>query len=112
MTLMVEGYFCYDGDMLTKTDKGWIKQNNVSKDELKRELKRFATKEDLSVARIDLKTEMAKMEHRIEEKAQIRHDELLNLFDGLAGEVKDNEEFRLVANHRLDRLEAAVGVIG
>lgn len=97
--MIVEGYFCYDGDMLTKTDKGWIDS-------------KFATKEDLSVARIDLKTEMANMEERIEEKAQIRHDELLNLFDGLAGEVKDNEEFRLVANHRLDRLEAAVGVTG
>lgn len=94
---MVEGYFCYDGDMLTKTDRGWIDS-------------KFATKEDLSVARIDLKTEMTKMEQRIEEKAQIRHDELLNLFDGLAGEVKDNEEFRLVANHRLDRLEGTVGV--
>lgn len=97
---------------MTKTDKGWIKQNNVSKGELKTELKRFATKEDLSVARIDLKTEMAKMEQRIEEKAQTRHDEILNLFDGLAGEVKDNEEFRLVTNHRLDRLENAVGVTG
>jgi len=97
--LGVEGFFCYDGDMLTKTDKSWIDN-------------KFATKEDLSVARIDLKTEMSKMEQRIEEKAQARHDEILDLFDGLAGEVKNNEEFRLLTNHRLDRLENTVGVTG
>ena len=84
--------------MLTKTDKSWIGN-------------KFATKEDLSVARIDLKTEMAKMEDRIEVEAQKRHNELLVLFDGLAEEVKDNDKFRLVTNHRMDKLEGLTLVL-
>ena len=48
---------------------------------------------------------MAKIEERFEEKAQKRHNELMNLFDDLAKEIKDGEEFRLVTNHRLDKLE-------
>jgi len=69
---MVEGCFCYDGGMLTKTDKNWIDGE-------------LATKEDLSVARIALKTEMSKMEQRIEEKAQARHDEILDRLENVVG---------------------------
>ena len=71
--------------MLTKNDKDWVIGN-------------FATKYELT-------SEMAKMEERIESKAQKRHNELMNLFDGQAKQLKDNEEFRLVTNHRLDKLE-------
>ncbi len=72
--------------MLTKSDKDWIKNN-------------FAMKHELSA-----------LGEKMELKAKERHSELLNLFDGLAKEVKDNEEFRLVTNHRLGRVEKLVGV--
>lgn len=113
--------------MLTKDDKKWIdgrrnadrkwvKANTVSRADLKKGLTRYATKADLNETKVELKdeisgsriffrNEMAKMEQKIEDKAASRHNELMDLFDGLAKEVKNNEEFRLVTNHRLDRLE-------
>ncbi|MFZ2202310.1 MAG: hypothetical protein WAV56_02825 [Microgenomates group bacterium] len=78
--------------MLTKNDKKWISDNFGTKDWI---IENFATKHDLN-------TEIGSLGERIEKKAKERHNELLDLFDGLAKEVKDNEEFRLVTNHRLD----------
>lgn len=60
---MVEGCFCYDGDMLTRDD-------NFSS--LKGEM-------------INLRGEMVKMEQRIEEKAQARHDEILDRLENVVG---------------------------
>ena len=60
---MVEGCFCYDGGMLTRDD-------NFSS--LKGEM-------------INLRGEMVKMEQRIEEKAQARHDEILDRLENVVG---------------------------
>ena len=95
--------------MLTKDDKKWVRENTASKADLKKELANYATKADLkdeiSGSRIYFRNEMAQMEQRIEGKAASRHNELMDLFDGLAKEVKDNEEFRLTVNHRLDIIQ-------
>lgn len=89
--------------MLTKDDKKWARENTVSKIDLKKTKEEL--RDEISGSRIFFRNEMAKMEQKIEDKAASRHNELMDLFDGLAKEVKNNEEFRLVTNHRLDRLE-------
>lgn len=81
--------------MLIKTDKEWLNNNFGTKKWIR---DNFSTKYDLD-------EKLEKLEQRLEGKAKERHNELMDLFDGLAKEVKDNEEFRLVTNHRLDRFE-------
>ena len=77
---------------MTKNDKDWIKGN-------------FESERDWVKNNFATKHELGEMEQRIEEKAKERHNELMDLFDGLAKEAKDGEEFRLMTNHRLDKLE-------
>ena len=44
-----------------------------------------------------------KLVKKAEKKAQARHNQIMNLFDDLAGEVKDQREFRTIVPHQIQR---------
>lgn len=81
---------------------------------VKKELKiDFEASLSASVVRMGMQFDDFKYE--MEQKAQKRHSELFNLVDGLAGEIKDNREFRTIitdqvadCSHRLDKVEMKV----
>jgi len=69
---------------------------------------RIATR--VLAAKIDLLKEMSKMEARIEKAAVARHSEIYTLVDGLAKEIKENDEFREVVTEQIRKIRVVVGV--
>lgn len=103
--------------MLTKDDKSWIKQNAVSKDELKGELKRFATKEDLKgfATKEDLIASNVRLGLEFDEKIDNLKDEMNGKFDKVTTtldkilkEVVKGREHDLVVSYQIEKINKSV----
>lgn len=111
---------------LTTADKKWLGKNFVSKTDLKKELKgfatkkdleRFATKSDLAASNVRLGLEFDHKFDNLEQKMVEKHDEVMTGLDAIMKEVVAGREHDLVMvyqqdkqNKRLDKLEKAVGI--
>jgi len=99
--------------VLTTADKKWFDSRFATKDDLKN----FATKEDLQVSNISLRSEIDETKRELKDEINSKHDEVMTVLDSILKEVVAGREHDLVINHqqgeqnrRLDRLENVVGV--
>lgn len=100
--------------MLSKPDLLKLKRVFTGRKDMKslgeRLRKVLATKEDLAELRKEMflmfatKDDLRRLEEKIEDKAAVRHSEIFNLVDGLAKEIRDSREFRVVVGHQVAEL--------
>lgn len=84
---------------------------------LKRELQKFATKDDLIAGNVRLGLEFDKKIEKFENKMDSRFDQLTTTMDKILKEVVAGREHDLVINHqqnrqdlRIDKIEEVVGI--
>lgn len=103
--------------ILSNDDKKWLDNKFVTKSDLKKELKKFATKEDLTASNVRLGLEFDKKFGNLENKMDSRFDQLATTMDQILREVVAGREHDLVVNlqqerqdRRLDKIEEVAGI--
>jgi len=93
-------------------------KNFATKDDLKNfatkdDLKNFATKDDLKnfATKSELNDGLRKLENKIELSNEKWHSKIFNLVDGLAKEIHDSRESRVIFSYRIEDLDKRVKVL-
>lgn len=94
--------------MLTKSDQDWIKKNTVSKDELKGELKRLATKGDLIASNVRLGLEFDKKIDNLKDEMNGKFDKVTTTLDKILKEVVKGREHDLVVSYQIEKINKSV----
>lgn len=72
---------------LTTADKKWLGKNFVSRSDLKKELKNFATKSDLAASNVRLGLEFDHKFDSLKQDMVEKHDEVMTGLDAIMKEV-------------------------
>ncbi|PIU72908.1 hypothetical protein COS78_04455 [Candidatus Shapirobacteria bacterium CG06_land_8_20_14_3_00_40_12] len=63
--------------------------------------------EKIFIGKDDLRKELEKLDR----KAADRHSKLFDLVDGLAKEIRDSREFRIIISHQLDEVRGRLDTL-
>ncbi len=77
---------------LTATDKQWLDSRFATKDDLKKELKKLATKSDLAASNVRLGLEFDKKFENLSGEMTRKHDEVMTVLDKIMTEVVKGRE--------------------
>lgn len=115
-------------NQMTKNHNDQPVTYGLFKKELKKELKHFEKRMDkkmdkrfavfetrinerFAAQEIHLELRLEEFKDEIDTKAQERHSQIMNLVDGLALEIRDNREFRVIITEQVQRADKKIEIL-